>query len=103
MDSPYNPDNIEAGDIVYLDRTAHGQVSTGEGFWRDRRLEQQHALNLQLFRDGRMDKLKRGLRPLAWGQAIQMLIGVLGYNWVQMDSRLARIEHIMEAGCAALR
>ena len=44
----------------------------------DRRLEQQHVLNLQLFRDGRMDKLQRGLRPLAWGQAIQMLIGVLG-------------------------
>ena len=44
----------------------------------DRRLEQQHALNLQLFRDGRMDKLQRGLRPLRWGQALQMMIGVLG-------------------------
>jgi hypothetical protein len=44
----------------------------------DRRLEQQHVLNLQMFRDGRLDKLRRGLRPLAWGQAIQMLIGVLG-------------------------
>lgn len=44
----------------------------------DRRLEQQYALNLQLFRDGRLDKLQRGLRPLVWGQAIQMLIGVLG-------------------------
>jgi hypothetical protein len=44
----------------------------------DRRLEQQHALNLQLFRDGRLDKLQRGLRPLVWGQAIQMVIGVLG-------------------------
>jgi hypothetical protein len=44
----------------------------------DHRLEQQHALNLQLFRDGRMDKLQRGLRPLARGQAIQMVIGVLG-------------------------
>jgi len=44
----------------------------------DRRLEQQHALNLQLFRDGRMDMLQRGLRPLVWGQAIQMLIGVFG-------------------------
>lgn len=44
----------------------------------DRRLEQQHALNLQLFRDGRMDKLQRGLRPLVWGQAIQMVIGALG-------------------------
>lgn len=44
----------------------------------DRRLEQQYALNLQLFRDGRLDKLQRGLRPLVWGQAIQMVIGALG-------------------------
>lgn len=44
----------------------------------DRRLEQQHALSLQLFRDGRLDKLRRGLRPLVWGQAVQMLIGAAG-------------------------
>ncbi len=43
----------------------------------DRRLNKQYALNLQLFRDGRMDKLRRGLRPLVWGQAIQMLLGLL--------------------------
>ena len=44
----------------------------------DRRLEQQHALSLQLFRDGRLDTLRRGLRPLLWGQAVQMLIGAAG-------------------------
>lgn len=44
----------------------------------DHRLEQQHALNVQMFRDGRLDKMRRGLRPLAWGQALQMVIGVLG-------------------------
>lgn len=44
----------------------------------DRRLERQHALNVQLFRDGRLDSLRRGLRPLVWGQAIQMLMGVAG-------------------------
>ncbi|MGH8127433.1 MAG: hypothetical protein ACRETC_03570 [Gammaproteobacteria bacterium] len=44
----------------------------------DQRLGQQHALNLQLFRDTRLDKLRRGLRPLKWGQAIQMLIGIGG-------------------------
>lgn len=44
----------------------------------DHRLGQQHALNVQLFRDGRLDKLQRGLRPLVWGQAIQMVIGLLG-------------------------
>ncbi|MGA9341110.1 MAG: serine/threonine protein kinase [Rhodanobacteraceae bacterium] len=54
----------------------------------DHRLEMQHALNVQLFRDGRLDKVRRGLRPLVWGQAIQMLIGVGGMLlfapfWVQ--------------------
>ncbi|MGH8427667.1 MAG: hypothetical protein ACRES7_06765 [Gammaproteobacteria bacterium] len=44
----------------------------------DHRLGQQHALNLQLFRDTRLDRLRRGLRPLKWGQAIQMMIGVGG-------------------------
>lgn len=44
----------------------------------DHRLEQQHALSLQLFRDGRLDTLRRGLRPLVWGQALQMLIGAAG-------------------------
>ena len=42
----------------------------------DRRLEQQYALNVQLFRDGRMDQLRRGLRPLLWGQILQMALGV---------------------------
>ena len=43
----------------------------------DRRLEQQHALNLQLFRDSRVDKARSGLRPLFWGQVAQILFGVL--------------------------
>ena len=43
----------------------------------DQRLDKQYALNLQLFRDGRLDTLRRGLRPLVWGQAIQMLIGAV--------------------------
>jgi hypothetical protein len=43
----------------------------------DRRLEQQHALNLQLFRDTRMDRARSGLRPLFWGQIAQILTGVL--------------------------
>ncbi|MEO7065881.1 MAG: hypothetical protein ABI114_03135 [Rhodanobacter sp.] len=44
----------------------------------DHRLEQQHALNVQIFRDTRLDKMRRGLRPLVWGQALQMIIGALG-------------------------
>lgn len=57
--------------------------------WRtlDRRLEQQHALNMQMFRDARLDKMRRGLRPLIWGQTLQMLIGaaalmVLAPLWI---------------------
>jgi hypothetical protein len=43
----------------------------------DRRLEQQYALNLQLFKDGKLDKMRRGLQPLVWGQILQLAIGVV--------------------------
>lgn len=43
----------------------------------DRRLEQQHALNLQLFRDSRADKARSELRPLFWGHIVQIFSGVL--------------------------
>ncbi|MGH8213950.1 MAG: hypothetical protein ACREPP_12060 [Rhodanobacteraceae bacterium] len=39
-------------------------------------LERQHALNVQFFRESRLDKLRRGLRPLMWGQWLQLVIGV---------------------------
>ena len=44
----------------------------------DQRLQQQNALGLQLVRDNRLDRMRHGLRPLAWGQAIQIVIGALG-------------------------
>jgi len=40
-----------------------------------RKLERQHAQNVQFFREGRLDKLRRGLRPLMWGQWLQLAIG----------------------------
>jgi hypothetical protein len=43
----------------------------------NQRLEQQQALNLQLFRDHRLDKSQRKLRPLWWGQLLQIAGGVL--------------------------
>jgi hypothetical protein len=43
----------------------------------DRRLEQNNALNLHLFKENRIDKAKSGLRPLAFGQGVQLAIGVL--------------------------
>jgi hypothetical protein len=46
----------------------------------DRRLGQQHALNLQLFRESMLDKTRRGLRPLILGQMMQIAVGV----WVMI-------------------
>lgn len=47
----------------------------------DRRLEQQHAQNLQLYRESRLDKLRHGLRPLVWGQSIQIAFGIGFMLW----------------------
>ncbi|KGI78362.1 hypothetical protein [Oleiagrimonas soli] len=47
----------------------------------DRQLAQQRTLQLQLFRESRIDKLHRGLRPLVWGQSLQLLLGVLLATW----------------------
>ena len=43
----------------------------------DRRLQQQHDLNLQLYRQNKLDRMQSGLRPLFWGQIAQTLFGVL--------------------------
>lgn len=40
-------------------------------------LERQNALNLALLREGRKEKARHGLRPLVWGQALQMVCGAL--------------------------
>lgn len=53
----------------------------------DARLERQNAINLRLYTDGKLDKARAGLRPLVWGQVLQMLFGVLlmllaGSYWV---------------------
>jgi hypothetical protein len=42
----------------------------------DRRLDAQSALNLHIFRDGKLDKARRGLRPLFVGQLLQMAFGL---------------------------
>lgn len=43
----------------------------------DRRMQQSNAMQLQLFKDGRFNKMRAGLRPLFWGQIVQILFGVL--------------------------
>ena len=54
------------------------QFEDMKGAWDilDHRLQQQHALNLQLFRDSRSDKARNGLRPLFWGQIAQIAFGI---------------------------
>jgi hypothetical protein len=47
----------------------------------DQRLNAQAELNLHMFKEGKLDRLRRGLRPLVWGQAIQIVIGTLVALW----------------------
>ena len=42
----------------------------------DQRLERENTINLQLLRDRRLDKARNSLRPLRWGQMLQMLFGI---------------------------
>jgi hypothetical protein len=56
--------------------------------WRrlDRRLDAQHALAFQVFRDGRIRSLRRRLWPLYGGQVLQSILGVVTiaagvYGW----------------------
>ena len=43
----------------------------------DRRLELRNALDLELRKERKLDKMKSGLRPLVIGQAVQMALGIL--------------------------
>jgi len=47
----------------------------------DRRVDAQAALNLHTFKDNTFDKMRGGLRPLIFGQAIQIAVGVLIALW----------------------
>lgn len=42
----------------------------------DRRLAEQHALNLHMFKDTKLAQVKSKLRPLVFGQVLQLLAGV---------------------------
>ena len=43
----------------------------------DRKLDRQRDLSLQILRQGPQDRIRRGLRPLVWGQAFSMAGGLL--------------------------
>jgi hypothetical protein len=65
----------------------------------DRRLDQQQALNLQLFRDGKLDKARHSLRPLVWGQAIQGALGIGFVVWaVAFWSTHGQVLHLLVCG-----
>ncbi|HUA81193.1 MAG TPA: hypothetical protein VL997_12525 [Dyella sp.] len=42
-----------------------------------RQLDQQHAFNVRLLTESRLDKVRHGLQPLFWGQVIQIVAGAL--------------------------
>ena len=42
----------------------------------DRRLSQQNDIQLALLRERKLERARGGLRPLIWGQLLQMLLGV---------------------------
>jgi hypothetical protein len=47
----------------------------------DRQLERQQALNWRIWRDGQAERLRRGLRPLVWGQSVQIAFGIAIALW----------------------
>lgn len=65
----------------------------------EHRLERQQALNVQIFRQSRLDKVRGGLRPLVWGQVIQLVFGLLfagmaGAFWTTH----AHVTHLLVCG-----
>ena len=65
----------------------------------DRRLQQQNAMQFQLLREKRIDRMKSSLRPLLWGQIVQILFGawmiLMGVDvWVSHRD----VPHLLIAG-----
>lgn len=65
----------------------------------DTRLGKQESLQREMFRDRKLEKARRGLRPLAWGQGVQLAIGAIfalwgGSFWV--DHR--QVTHLLVCG-----
>lgn len=64
-------------------------------------LERQNALHLQLFRQGRADRLRRHLRPLLWGQSLQIALGIAIMLWgISFWSTHMRLWQAMACGIA---
>lgn len=65
------------------------------------RLDRQYALDAQLFRVSQMDRLRRGLQPLVWGQSALILLGVVIAVWgIRFWSAHLHIWQAMACGIA---
>ena len=65
----------------------------------DRRMQQSNAIQLQLFKDGRFKNMRAGLRPLFWGQIVQILFGLLTILiGVGFWSRHTDVAHLFATG-----
>ena len=60
-----------------MNRSSAMELDEMKAAWQElnQRVETQTALNLHLFREGKLDRMRRSLRPLAWGQVVQILFG----------------------------
>src|SRR5690606_31777215 len=61
------------------DRSMTMELDELKQAWKtlDQRLEQQYALNLSMLRERKLNKTRRRMRPLWWGQMIQIGVGVI--------------------------
>ena len=66
-----------------MNRSNAMELDDMKAAWKtlDERLERQDALNFHAFKEGKLDRMRRGLRPLVWGQSIQIVIGALIALW----------------------
>ena len=65
----------------------------------DRRMDQQYALNLDIHRQGKTDRARSSLRPLFWGQIVQIFFGVvLVAMGVSFWSTHREVTHLLVVG-----
>jgi serine/threonine-protein kinase len=65
----------------------------------DRGLSAQTTQNLHMFKAAKFETLRYGLRPLAWGQAVQIVVGLMVALWggsFWIDNR--DVPHLLVAG-----
>lgn len=63
----------------------------------DRRLARQQALDVRIIRERSMDRLRRGLRPLVWGQSVQIAFGIATMLWgiAFWSTHLEAVHHVV--------